>query len=64
MGNAERFAISAVIRGLRKSNAIDNRALDFIADELEQAATLAAQYDPNAPAVIQSIADDVAQMHV
>ncbi|WP_271300661.1 hypothetical protein [Sphingomonas sp. CV7422] len=62
MQNAERFAIAAVISGLRKSGAIDDAALGIIADELAQAVEDANQYDSSSANTIERLAADVRKM--
>lgn len=62
MRNAERYALGAIVNGLRKSGTIDNRTLDIIADELLVAAHHAANYGTVEPPVIELLATDVREM--
>ena len=62
MRNPERFAIAAVVRGLRRSGLIDNRAVRIIAEELDNAAEEAAQYESEGATAIAQLADDVREM--
>lgn len=60
MGTHERMAIAAVMAGLRKSGAIDDDAVQAVADELAKVAVELANYGSREHAQFVALADDVA----
>ncbi|WP_016745774.1 hypothetical protein [Rhizorhabdus wittichii] len=62
MRQQERWAIGAVVKGLRKSGAIDDSALDAIFDEMLKAANRAENYGSAEAEQITMLAGDIRDM--